>query len=66
MASGYRCKVFGIKESVKVRHDLNNHGTGLGHQDRQHGHRVTVLGYQQEGRDVMRKGSLCDSDYFWY
>ena len=53
MASGYRCKFFGIKEIVKVRHDLNNHGTGLGHQDRQHGHRVTVLGYQQEGLDVM-------------
>jgi len=42
-----------IKESVKVRQDLNYQGTGLGHQDRQHGHRVTVLGYQHEGRDVM-------------
>ena len=31
-------------------------GTGLGHQDYQHGHRVTVLGYQHEERASFEKG----------
>ena len=44
------CKFIEKKERFYVRKEFNSHRTGLGHQ---HGRRLTVLGQQHGGRDVM-------------
>ena len=44
------CKFIAKKESFYIIKEFNSHRAGLGHQ---HGRRLTVLGQQHGGRDVM-------------